>query len=83
MINLLQAIGVPDVLIDPARHKRSFRSVTMGTVISRRTLFYGSLPVVAGNAAARRLARNRRIAALAPRSAAIFLNGFGIKLTTN
>lgn len=71
------------LFIDPATHRGSLTFVTMGVVISCCTLFYGSLLVCAGNAAARRLARNRRIAAFAMKAAGTFLIGFGIKLTTN
>jgi leucine efflux protein len=71
------------LFIDPATHQGSLTFVTMGAVISSCTLFYGSLLVFIGNAAAKRLARNRRIAAFASRAAGIFLIGFGIKLTTN
>lgn len=71
------------LFIDPATHQGSITFLTMGAVISACTLFYGSLLVFAGNAAARRLARNRRIAAFASKAAGIFLIGFGIKLTTN
>lgn len=71
------------LFIDPATHQGSLTFITMGAVISCCTLFYGSLLVFAGNAAARRLASNRRIAAFAARAAGIFLIGFGIKLTTN
>jgi leucine efflux protein len=71
------------LFIDPATHKGSLTFITMGAVISCCTLFYGSLLVFVGNAAAKRLARNRRIAAFASRAAGIFLIGFGIKLTTN
>jgi len=52
-------------------------------VICTCTLIYGSLLVLAGNAAAKRLARNRKIAALASRAAGVFLIGFGIKLGTH
>lgn len=71
------------LFIDPATHQGSLTFITMGAVISCCTLFYGSLLVFAGNAAARHLASNRRIAAFATRAAGIFLIGFGIKLTTN
>jgi leucine efflux protein len=71
------------LFIDPATHRGSLTFVAMAAVISSCTLFYGSLLVLAGNAAARRLARNRRIAAFASKAAGIFLIGFGIKLTTN
>ncbi|HJV86682.1 MAG TPA: leucine efflux protein LeuE [Noviherbaspirillum sp.] len=71
------------LFIDPATHQGSTTFIAMGAVISSCTLFYGSLLVLVGNAAARRLARNRRIAAFATRMAGIFLIGFGIKLTTN
>ncbi|MEN3295459.1 MAG: leucine efflux protein [Burkholderiales bacterium] len=71
------------LFIDPATHQGSLTFVTMAAVICSCTLFYGSLLVIGGNAAARRLARNRRIAAFASRAAGIFLIGFGIKLTTN
>lgn len=71
------------LFIDPATHQGSITFLTMGTVISLCTLFYGSLLVIAGNAAARRLARNRRIATFASKAAGVFLIGFGVKLTTN
>ena len=71
------------VFIDPATQRGSLTFLTMGAVICTCTLLYGSLLVVAGNAAAKRLARNRTIASLASRAAGIFLIGFGIKLTTN
>lgn len=71
------------LFIDPATHQGSTTFIAMGTVISSCTLFYGSLLVLVGNIAARRLARNRRIAAYASKAAGIFLIGFGIKLTTN
>ncbi|RZI44378.1 leucine efflux protein LeuE [Herbaspirillum sp. HC18] len=71
------------LFIDPTTHQGSLTFVAMGAVISSCTLFYGSLLVVAGNAAAQCLARNRRIAAFASKMAGMFLIGFGIKLTTN
>lgn len=71
------------LFINPATHKGSLTFITMGAVISCCTLFYGSLLVFVGNAAAKRLARNRHIAAFASRAAGLFLIGFGIKLTTN
>jgi threonine/homoserine/homoserine lactone efflux protein len=71
------------LFIDPATHQGSVTFLAMGSVISTCTLFYGSLLVLVGNAAARRLARNRRIAAWASKAAGVFLIGFGIKLTTN
>jgi leucine efflux protein len=71
------------LFIDPVTHQGATTFVAMGAVISSCTLFYGSLLVIAGNAAAKRLARNRRIATFASKAAGIFLIGFGIKLTTN
>lgn len=71
------------LFIDPATHQGSVTFLTMGAVISSCTLLYGSLLVIAGNAAAKRLARNRRIAAFASKAAGVFLIGFGVKLTTN
>jgi leucine efflux protein len=71
------------LFIDPVMHQGATTFVAMGAVISSCTLFYGSLLVIAGNAAAKRLARNRRIATFASKAAGIFLIGFGIKLTTN
>jgi threonine/homoserine/homoserine lactone efflux protein len=70
------------LFIDPAQHHGSLTFVAMAAVIACCTLFYGSLLVLAGNAAARRLAHNRRIAAYASKAAGVFLIGFGIKLTT-
>jgi leucine efflux protein len=71
------------LFIDPTTHQGSLTFATMAAVISTCTLFYGSLLVIAGNAAAKRLARNRRIAAFASKAAGVFLIGFGVKLTTN
>lgn len=71
------------LFIDPATHRGSMTFVAMGVVISSCTLFYGSLLVLVGNVAARKLAHNRRIAAYASKAAGIFLIGFGIKLSTN
>jgi leucine efflux protein len=71
------------LFIDPATHQGSRTFITMAAIICSCTLFYGSLLVIAGDVAARRLACNRRIAAFASRAAGIFLIGFGIKLTTN
>lgn len=71
------------LFIDPATHQGGATFLAMGAVIMSCTLFYGSLLVVAGNAAARRLARNRQVATFASRAAGVFLIGFGIKLTTN
>lgn len=71
------------LFIDPALQRGSITFVTMAAVISCCTLLYGSLLVLLGNAAARRLAHNRRIAAFATRAAGVFLIGFGLKLTTN
>lgn len=71
------------LFIDPATEQGASTFIVMGAVICTCTLFYGSLLVLAGNAAARRLARHRKIATLASRAAGIFLIGFGIRLTTN
>jgi len=71
------------LFIDPAMHRGAVTFLSMGAIISTCTLFFGSVLVLVGNAAAKRLARNRRIADLASKSAGIFLIGFGIKLTTN
>lgn len=71
------------LFIDPATHHGSVTFLTMALVISSCTLFYGSLLVLVGNATAKRLARNRRIATISSKAAGIFLIGFSIKLTTN
>lgn len=71
------------LFIDPVMHRGGVTFAAMGVIISTCTLVYGSLLALAGNAAARRLARNRRIAAFASKAAGVFLIGFGIKLTTN
>jgi leucine efflux protein len=71
------------LFINPATHQGSVTFIVMGAVIMSCTLFYGSLLVFVGNTAARRLARNRRIASFASKTAGVFLIGFGIKLTTN
>ena len=71
------------LFIDPALQRGSLTFIAMAAVISCCTLLYGSLLVLVGNAAARRLAHHRRIGAYASKAAGIFLIGFGIKLTTN
>ena len=71
------------LFIDPANHRGALTFLTMGILIACCTLFYGSLLVLAGNAAAVRLKKSRRIATLASKAAGIFLIGFGIKLTAN
>lgn len=71
------------LFIEPAMHRGSVTFMAMGAVIMMCTLLYGSLLAFAGNMAARRLARNRRIAAFASKAAGVFLIGFGLKLTTN
>ena len=71
------------LFIDPATHQGSITFIAMAAIISSCTLLYGSLLVLAGNAAAIRLKSDRRIAFLATKAAGLFLVGFGIKLTTN
>lgn len=71
------------LFIDPATHRGSITFLAMAAIISGCTLLYGSLLVLAGNAAAIRLKSDRRIAFLASKAAGLFLVGFGIKLTTN
>jgi leucine efflux protein len=71
------------LFIDPAAHRGSITFLAVGAVIASCTLFYGSLLVLAGNAAATRLKRNRLIATVASKAAGIFLIGFGIKMTNN
>lgn len=71
------------LFIDPATQQGTVTFGVMGGLISLCTLLYGSMLILVGNAAARRLARQRRITRLASRLAGVFLIGFGIKLTTN
>ncbi len=71
------------LFIAPATHQGALTFVVMGALIALCTLMYGSMLVLIGNAAARRLAQQRRVTALASRLAGIFLIGFGVKLTTN
>jgi len=68
------------LFIDPVTQQGALTFVVMGAVICSCSLVYGSLLVIAGNAAARRLAQHRRMVALARRAAGIFLIGFGIEL---
>ena len=68
------------LFIDPVTQQGALTFVIMGAVICSCTLTYGSLLVLAGNAAARGLSRHRRIAALGRRAAGIFLIAFGIEL---
>lgn len=71
------------LFIEPATQQGAATFLTMGAVICTCTLIYGSLLVLVGNAAAKRLAHNRTIATLASRAAGVFLIGFGIKLSTH
>lgn len=71
------------LFINPAKHHGSITFLAMAAIISCCTLFYGSLLVLGGNAAAKRLRQDRRITSLASKAAGIFLIAFGIKLTTN
>jgi threonine/homoserine/homoserine lactone efflux protein len=71
------------LFIDPTVHRGSLTFFAVGAVIASCTLFYGSLLVLAGNAAATRLKRNRLATAIATKAAGVFLIGFGIKLTNN
>ncbi|MDB5840284.1 MAG: leuE [Herminiimonas sp.] len=71
------------LFINPAMHPGSITFFTMAAVICCCTLFYCSLLVLVGNAAAMRLKKNRRIAHFISKAAGVFLIGFGIKLTTN
>lgn len=71
------------LFIDPAAHRGGLTFVVMAAIIAGCTLFYCSLLVFIGNAAASRLKQHRGLARLANRAAGLFLIGFGIKLTTN
>jgi leucine efflux protein len=71
------------LFIDPHLQRGAITLIAMVGLISCCTLFYGSLLVVGGNAAARRLKQNRRIARIGTKVAGVVLIGFGIKLTTN
>lgn len=70
------------LFIDPLVARGAVTFLAMGGVISTCTLCYGSLLVVAGGAAARRLRERRGIVRLATRLAGISLIGFGLRLTT-
>jgi leucine efflux protein len=50
------------LFIDPVAHQGSVTLIAMGAIISCCTVLYGSMLVFAGNAAARRLKHNKRIA---------------------
>ena len=71
------------LFIDPAAHLGSVTFFAMAAIIASCTLFYCSLLIFAGNAAAARLKQHRGLARLGNRLAGVFLIGFGIKLTTN
>ena len=71
------------LFIDPQTHQGGVTFVVMGALICLCTLIYGSMLVLIGNAAARRLEKQRGIARLASRLAGVFLIGFSFKLTTN
>jgi leucine efflux protein len=71
------------LFVDPHLQRGAMTFIAMVGLISCCTLFYGSLLVVGGNAVARRLKHNRRIAQLGTKVAGVILIGFGIKMTTN
>lgn len=71
------------LFINPATQQGSATFAVMGALISLCTLTYGSLLILAGNAAARRLAHQHGLTRMASRLAGIFLIGFGFRLTTN
>jgi leucine efflux protein len=71
------------LFIDPHLQRGAITFIAMVGLISCCTLFYGSLLVVGGNAAAHKLKQNRRVARLATKAAGVVLIGFGIKMTTN
>jgi leucine efflux protein len=70
------------LFIDPAVHRGTLTFAAMAATISTCTVLYGSVLVISGNALARRLAGNRRVARLASRLAGLFLVVFGIRLST-
>lgn len=71
------------LFIDPATHRGSLTFMVMAAIIAGCTLFYCSLLILIGNAAAAHLRQHRRLAQLANRLAGLFMIGFGIKLTIN
>lgn len=71
------------LFIDPAAHQGASTFLAIAFIILCCTLTYGSFLVLAGNAAAVRLKRNRQLSVLSSRLAGLFLIGFGIKITTN
>jgi threonine/homoserine/homoserine lactone efflux protein len=71
------------LFIDPATHRGAPTFIAIGAIILVCTLIWGSVLVLAGNAAASRLRNNRRIAVLSSKFAGLFLIGFGIKMSTN
>lgn len=71
------------LFIDPARHQGLPTFVAMMVTIALLTLAWCSVLVLAGNALARRLAGNARMAHWASKLAGIALIGFGLRLASD
>ncbi len=68
------------LFIDPAQYQGPITLVAMGAVVSLLTLLYGSLLVLAGHWAARRLRAHRAVGTWLSRLAGVALIGFGVRL---
>ncbi len=68
------------LFIDPAQYQGPITLATMGAIVSLLTLLYGSLLVLAGHWAARRLRAHRAIGTWLSRLAGVALLGFGVRL---
>jgi threonine/homoserine/homoserine lactone efflux protein len=71
------------LFIDPASFAGAQTLAVMGLSISLLTLLYGSLLIVAGDWAARRLRAHRVVGRWLSRLSGVALIGFGAKLATD
>jgi leucine efflux protein len=71
------------LFIDPARYQGASTLLAMGLTISAITLVYGSLLLLAGQWAARRLRAHRKLGQWLARLAGVTLIGFGARLATD
>jgi leucine efflux protein len=70
------------LFIDPARYDGLPTLLAMGGTISLLTFAYGSVLIVSGNWAARRLRANESVGRWLSRFAGVALIGFGARLAT-
>ncbi len=70
------------LFVDPTTYRGPVTLAALGLTISMLTLAYGTLLIVAGNWAARRLREHRAVGQWLSRAAGVALLGFGARLAT-